>query len=463
MITSLRLFIKIVFLSIICLPSWGQKNKKSDVTLTRILFVFDGSQSMYARWESGQKIDVAQKLMNNMLDSLAQLNNDNFQLALRVYGHQRPVPPQDCNDTRLEVPFADNNIGKIKRTLKAIRPKGTTPIARSLERSAYDFSECANCRNIIILITDGVEACDEDPCAASRLLQERGITLKPFVIGIGLDDKFKQTFECVGTYYDAADEATFEKVLGIVISQALDNTSAQVNLLDGNGFPTETDVAVSFYNQVSKQVDRQIIHTLNNKGVPDTIYLDPLVNYRMVVHSIPSKEKDDISISAGAHNIIGLDLARGSLRLVNPQRVNNNDLAALVYEPDDKRPIHLQQFNSSQEYLAGNYDLEILTLPRIFLPQVEINAGETTTISIPPHGVINLQSSAPGIGSILQYEGTELVWVADLNPKRSRQSYNLQPGKYRVVFRVKSSKQSLYTVVEDFSISSGTTTIVKLN
>tara|TARA_R110001592_G_scaffold43005_1_gene139574 strand:+ start:115593 stop:116972 length:1380 start_codon:yes stop_codon:yes gene_type:complete len=459
----LRILSQILLLSILSLSLSAQKDKKEEGVLTRILFVFDGSQSMYARWESGQKIDVAQKLMNNMLDSLAQLNNDNFQLALRVYGHQRPVPPQDCNDTRLEVPFAKNNIGRIKRTLKEIRPKGTTPIARSLERAAYDFGECENCRNIIILITDGVEACDEDPCAASRLLQERGIALKPFVIGIGLDDNFKQTFECVGTFYDAADEATFEKVLGIVISQALDNTTAQVNLLDGNGFPTETDVAISFYNKVSKKVDRQLIHTLNPKGLPDTIYLDPLVNYRMVVHSIPEREKDNISISAGAHNIIGLDLPRGSLRLVNPQRVNNDELAALIYMPDENRPIHLQQFNSSQQYLEGKYDLEILSLPRIFLPHVEINAGETTTISIPPPGVVNLQSSAPGFGSILKYEGTELIWVADLDPKKSRQSYNLQPGQYRVVFRVKSSRQSLYSVVEEFTVASGTTTIVKLN
>ena len=53
--------------------------------LTRILFVFDGSQSMYGRWESGAKIDVAQRLMGQMLDSLQGIQEEgNFQLALRV-------------------------------------------------------------------------------------------------------------------------------------------------------------------------------------------------------------------------------------------------------------------------------------------------------------------------------------------------------------------------------------------
>lgn len=464
-IIDLRRSWQISFLLLFALSLAAQpRNKEPEPIITRILFVFDGSQSMYARWESGQKIDVAQRLMSNMLDSLKRIDNDNLELALRVYGHQKPVPPQDCNDTRLEIPFGKNNYAKIKRTLRSITPKGTTPIARSLERAAYDFGPCENCRNIIILITDGVEACDEDPCAASRLLQQRGIALKPFVIGIGLDKEFQKTFDCVGTYFDASDEKTFETVLGIVISQALDNTTAQINLLDGNGLPTETDLAITFYDRVSGKVKDQIIHTLNTKGVPDTIYLDPLVNYDMTVHSIPERHKKDISISAGAHNVIGLDLASGNLRLSNPQRGGGGDLQALIYEDGAERPVHVQNFNSSQRYLAGKYDLEILSLPRIFLEDVEVEAGQTTQIAIAPPGVVNFQSSAPGYGSVLKFnEDNQLEWVCDLDPKRARQSINLQPGTYRVVFRVKSSQLSLYSVEEEFTVNSGTTTIVKLN
>lgn len=458
---NLSFFRYIFFFLVLTLSAQAQREPKPDPITTRILFVFDGSQSMYARWESGQKIDVAQRLMGKMLDSLQSLNQDNLELALRVYGHQKPVPPQDCNDTRLEVPFGKNNYGSIKRTLNGISPKGTTPIARSLERAAYDFGDCDNCRNIIILITDGVEACDEDPCAASRLLQQKGIALKPFVIGIGLDKEFQKTFECVGTYFDAADEETFENVLGIVISQALDNTSAQINLLDGNGLPTETNVAMSFYDVVSGKLKAQMVHTLNNKGLPDTIYLDPLITYNLTVHSIPETTLEDIRISAGQHNIIGLDLARGSLRLQNQAR-GGDELQALIYKPGEKHPLHVQEFNSKVDYLEGNYDLQILTLPRTYLEAVRIDAGKTTNISIAPAGVVNLQSSSPGFGSILILQEGEWIWVCDLNDAKSRQSFQLQPGTYRVIFRPKSSQKSLYSVAEEFTVSSGTTTIVKL-
>lgn len=434
----------------------------ADPTLTRLLFVFDASKSMYGRWESGQKIDVAKRLMTEMLDSLQRTQGGNFELGLRVYGHQSPVPPQDCNDTRLEVPLGKNNYGQIRKVIRNIKPQGTTPIARSLQRAAYDFGSCENCRNIIILITDGIESCDEDPCAASRLLQKRGIALKPFVIGVGLDEGFKETFECVGTYYDAAQEKTFKEVLGIVIAQALNNTTVQVNLIDENGFPTETDVALSFHNITSGQINQQIIHTLNFKGNPDTIYLDPLVPYRMTVHSLPERHLDSFHVSAGRHNIIGLDLPRGTLHLHSGQISNNEPLMAIVREHQKKEILHVQQFGDKTPYLQGRYDLEILTLPRLRLEAVEIDGGQTTRIAIPPPGLVNFSGPSSGIGSILWENGNELEWVIDLDPGRSRQTLQLQPGNYRLVFRSHSSQLSLYSLSKTFSVFSGTTTTVKL-
>ncbi len=441
---------------------FGQKPKE-ERSLTRILFVFDGSQSMYGRWESGRKIDIAQRLMTEMLDSLQSLKSDKFQLALRVYGHQKPVPPQDCNDTKLEVPFRDNNIGQIKQSLRSITPKGTTPIARSLLRAGNDFPPCENCRNIIILITDGVEACDEDPCAASRMLQKKGIVLKPFVIGIGLDKGFQSTFECVGTYFDAANEETFQNVLGVVISQALDNTSAQINLLDQYGLPSETNVAITFRDEVSSKVKKQLIHTLNLKGNPDTLYLDPLVRYEMTVHSIPPQVLSGITIAPGKHNQFGLKMPRGNLELRISTRATYDDLKCIIREHGKADILHVQDFNTSEKYLSGEYDIEILTLPRYVQSGLTIDPGKTTTIGIPTPGKVNFTSSAPGYGSILVEKENELEWVIDLGTDASRQSISLQPGNYRVIFRTKSSKKSEYSVAKRFSVSSGATTIVNLN
>ncbi|HMZ49880.1 MAG TPA: VWA domain-containing protein [Flavobacteriales bacterium] len=173
------------------LPARAQNTSaQKDVPLTRILFVFDASNSMNAFWENEPKINSARRILLEALGPLEAAPNT--ELALRLYGHQTRIESgkQDCDDTRLEVPFGPHQGDAIRQTMRSVRCLGTTPIARSLEKAAGDFPD-NKARNVIILITDGIEACDEDPCAVSRALQAKGIILKPFVIGIGLEDAGK--------------------------------------------------------------------------------------------------------------------------------------------------------------------------------------------------------------------------------------------------------------------------------
>src|SRR5439155_22741144 len=117
-------------------------------------------------------------------------------IGLHAYG-AHSHGKQDCEDSRLEVGFNEDNYAEIKKKLKSLEPDGTTPIAYSLGRAQDDFPPGKG-KNVIILITDGYEECKGDPCAVSRTLQEKGITLKPFIIGIGLGEDVIQSFHCVG-------------------------------------------------------------------------------------------------------------------------------------------------------------------------------------------------------------------------------------------------------------------------
>ena len=208
-------------------------NNNLSQTKTRILFIFDASNSMWGDWQSDKKIHIANKLLSKMIDSLEQYPN--VELALRVYGHQKEFKLYDCNDTKLEVPFAPNNFQRIQQKLKSIYPKGTTPISLSLAASENDFPQDSNARNIIILITDGIEECSGDPCAVSQALQKKGIILKPFIIGIG--SNFSVDLSCIGNYIDASSEKEFDQALTIIIEQIFNKTTCQVNLLDANGNP----------------------------------------------------------------------------------------------------------------------------------------------------------------------------------------------------------------------------------
>lgn len=438
----------------------AQRKREEATELTRIEFLFDASQSMYGKWQTGAKIDVAKKLMTQLLDSLRFI--DNIELALRVYGHQKQFPPQDCDDSRLEVPFTKGNISRIQQVLRNLIPKGTTPIARSLELCGNDFPQ-SNSRNIIILITDGIEECNGDPCAISQALQKKGIFLKPFVIGLGLDPALKKTFECVGRYFDAANEDMFQNALNIVISQALNNTTMQVNLLDQQLNPTETNVNMTFYDEFTGQAKYNFIHTLNSKGLPDTLVIDPLPIYKIVVHTIPKVFKDSVVLIPGKHTTIGIDAPQGDLFLKFDGAAEYKKVQAIVRQSSQMQTLNVQDFNTYERYITGKYDLEILTTPRIYLENVDIAQSKTTTLSVPRPGLVTLISNNQGYGSIYTENGNTLNWVYNMNNNLNKETIILQPGKYKVVFRPKNSKESIYTIEKEFSVVSGESSIVLLN
>ena len=449
-----------VVLSLVFTWNTTLSQSNNNEPLTRILFIYDASNSMNGRWQSNSKNTIARKLLSNALDSLQSITN--LELAFRAYGHQKHFPPQDCDDTQLIVPFKKNNISAIKTALNRLKPKGTTPIAASLEEAGNDFPNCSDCRNIIIMITDGIEECNGDPCAVSLMLRRKGIILKPFVIGVGLDMEFKKTFECVGNYYDATNETTFKNVLNIVISQALNSTTTQVNLLDIGGQPNETNVNMTFYDHFSGRIYENYYHTINNRGNPDTIKLDPAPTYDMTVHSIPPVSVDSIVITPGIHNIIAADVPQGTLNLVEPLGSNYDNLVAIIRKSGDMNTLHTQTFGQNEKYLVGKYDLEILSLPRILLNDVVISQSHTTKIEIPAPGIATIMNSTTGYGSLYLEKNNELELIYTLPENTTRQSLTLQPGNYRIVFRSKGAKESIFTKEKSFSVRSGASSVVKL-
>jgi Ca-activated chloride channel family protein len=433
--------------------------------LTRMLFVMDASNSMNAFWGNKPKISTARELLLKALEELQ--DQPDLELALRLYGHQTPIQPgrQDCNDTRLEVPFSASSIPSMRRTLEAVRCVGTTPIARSLERAAADFPERSTkrgdrpVRNVIILITDGIEACDEDPCAVSRALQAKGIVLKPFVIGVGLGDAEKYALQCVGNYFDASTPELFEQVLRVVVTQALNSTTAQISLMTADGRPAETDVAVSLYDQRTGKLLHHLMHTMNDRGLPDTLSIDPIHSYRVVAHTLPPSVRENVSVRPGQHTIIAVDAGTGLLDLrMGSGPMDGHEPACIVRRNGQSGTLNAQPVGSSQRYRVGTYDLEVLTLPRLLIPDVTVAQGISTPIIVPKHGVLNITTPSPGPGAVMQARGDELFHVVDLDPTTTNAQFRLQPGTYRVIYRSQNARRTELTIERTVTIESGRST-----
>ena len=454
------LVLSLLFLGVFNADAQQRTAAKATVTspiqppLTRILLIFDCSNSMFGIWESDSKYNIAKRLVSSMVDSLGV--EPNVQLALRCYGHQKKYPPQDCDDTKLEVPFARDNGYLIKNKLNKLAPSGTTPIALSLEACAKDFPD-TKARNIVLLITDGKEECGGDPCAISAALQSKGIVLRPFIVGVGkMDPDITNSFNCIGNFYDASSESSFKQVLNVIITQVLNTTSCQVNLLDKNGKPTETDVAMTFYDQKTNQIKYNLVHTMNNRGGPDTLRIDGLSTYRIVAHTLPTVEKKDVQLVAGKHTVIPIDAPQGFLNLKAGEGATYRDLQCIIRKVNEMQTLDVMTFKETRKLIVGKYDLEILTLPRTYLKSVDVSQSYTTTIKIDEPGTVNFQLPLQGVASILMEDKGSMVWVCNLNENTNQDIVRLQPGKYKVVFRGKGIRETLFTIEKNFIVQPGT-------
>ncbi|MGC1241978.1 MAG: VWA domain-containing protein [Chryseosolibacter sp.] len=419
---------------------------------TRILFVLDGSGSMNAQWGKDQsRMDVAKSILTRLVDSLRI--NPRLELALRVYGHRYSRQANNCNDSNLEVPFALNNHTSIISEIKDLTPRGVTPITYSLLQAAKDFPATSGYRNIVILITDGVESCGGDPCQASIELQKKGVFLRPFIIGLGVPGG--KALDCVGKFIDAENAQSFNKILNESIETTFAKTTVSVELLNEKSLPVETNLNVTFLNSMTKTAAYEFVHYLDPSGKPDSVQVDPVLSYDVVVNTLPPVNIKNIRITNGAHNVIRVPVPQGTL-IVKPERTGN-PFAAVIRQSGKGEILHQQNSYQACRYLEGHYEVETFTLPRRIF-SIKMEAGKTVTITLPSPGAVNINTLAAGIGNVFEIlESGESRWVHTLEESKSRHFLNLLPGRYKIAFRAGRSPGSKYTAIKNFEVKAGQT------
>ncbi len=221
--------------------SWSPVLAQDDAT-THIELILDASGSMWAKLGGSTRIEVAKDALGKIIDDLSERKG--IAVGLRVYGHRT----NDCKDTKLEIPIGPMDEKKMKAFIGKIKPKGKTPIAYSLQEAAKDFRKDFTGSKVIILVTDGLESCNGDPCAAAKALAEKGIVSKIHVVGFGMDKKSVSQLECIvkpsgGLLLEANSAAELAKAFDTIVKTALD-TNLEVTGLDGKGKPVEMSVSV---------------------------------------------------------------------------------------------------------------------------------------------------------------------------------------------------------------------------
>jgi len=429
---------------------------------TRILFILDASLSMKSQWKGGTKWEVACNALNEIADSIEGIPH--IEVGLRVLGHMFPEPDQNCRDSRLEVPIDSNNVKRIKKKLEEIHPKGITPLVYSIERAPGDFADVP-AKNILIVITDGEDACDRDACGVSSMLQKNNIILRPFIIGMSLDEESEKSLGCAGKLVNTNNALEFSAALKGAVLDAISKTTLQVNLNDKDGKPTETDVNMSFYDAATGQLKYNLFHSLNSRGLPDTLNIVPIFKYKLQVHTIPPVYAN-VELQKNRHTVVNVSVPQGYLNFTlqgtSTKAAGVERIKCLLHLPGQAQTINVQRLNTKEKYLTGTYDAEVTTLPRIYLTGLQIDQSKTTDVEIPAPGILTLNKAFEAYGAIFVVQDNKMKKIYDLRLKDKQETLALQPGKYRLVYRSKNARTIHTTVDKEFEITTGGSLSLKL-
>lgn len=418
----------------------------------KVLFVLDASGSMEVLWGKYTKMEIAKQTLINLVDSIEK-NNSNIEVGLRVFGHQFHRDLNNCQDSKLEVPFAKNNSQNFKNVLDKIKAQGHTPIAYSLKQSAKDFIDNSTI-NSIILITDGLENCSGNTCEAALFLKENRITINPFIIGLDIADSLTQSFNCIGTFINAKDDKVLNEVLQQTVKKATGKTTISIHL-KSQSKQTISNTSFSIFNAKNHEILNTYIHSLQKNGSPDTLTIDPRGFLQIQVYTFPSFLSETFELIPGEHNDIFIQLPKSFIDFDHKEQFDDNQVHFLIRENND-----WVYNNTLHDFpiISNEYQLTSTLLP---LKNQTINAKADHLLSVKylANGKLQINNNKSIIASIYN-DNWQLV--KDINFIENDYSLKLLPGKYHLVYIEKSSTNSENTHQFDFEIYEERTTLIKL-
>jgi len=179
----------------------------SAIARESFVLIIDSSGSMAASLAGRTRLDAAR---DAILSEVRAWPADR-DLALVAYGHRRAG---DCRDIETLLPLGHAGPDAVAARLAQLRARGKTPLSAALRQAATLLPKEGG---TIVLVSDGLETCHEDPCAVAEDLRKAHADLVIHVVGFGLPAKEMAALACIagksGRAVDASDGAALSKAL----------------------------------------------------------------------------------------------------------------------------------------------------------------------------------------------------------------------------------------------------------
>ena len=147
----------------------------------RVILVLDASGSMWGQINGKAKMDIAKDVVGKVVGAWKAEG----EIGLVAYGHRKKGA---CDDIETLIEPGAFDADNFMASVKAITAKGKTPMTQAV-RQAAEALKYTEKQATVILVSDGIETCDPNPCAVAEELEKLGIGLTVHTVGFGLDDK----------------------------------------------------------------------------------------------------------------------------------------------------------------------------------------------------------------------------------------------------------------------------------
>ncbi|MEO8758463.1 MAG: VWA domain-containing protein [Devosia sp.] len=185
------------------------------LAVDKAIIILDASGSMWAQIDGKSRIEIARETLKQVLAGVPA----DLELGFMAYGHRSKG---DCNDIEMLVDPAPGTADAISAAADTLNPKGKTPLSASVKLAAEQLKYTEN-KATVILITDGIETCNADPCALASALEKDGVDFTVNVVGFGLSKDQGAQVKCLadntgGKYISADDEAGLKSAIDAVVN-----------------------------------------------------------------------------------------------------------------------------------------------------------------------------------------------------------------------------------------------------
>lgn len=445
-----------------------------------LLFILDASGSMWGRVDGKPKIVVAKEVMSRLVRALP----DDARAGLIAYGHRRKG---DCMDIESLVALGPLDRDAMIDRIEGLNAKGMTPLTASVQQAIEQLRQAEQSASVV-LVSDGLESCGDDPCEAVRAARQSGVAFTLHVVGFDLGDTDTRQLQCMadaggGRFFSAGNAGELAGALDQAVQvetepgperEAVVETTGAIELtVTSNGEPIDAHTYV--YEAGSEdEVAR------NNRLEEGTARYqlaagDYDIRVRPASISAPDRLLQGIPVRNGETTMQGVDFSTGTVELT--VTTNGKPLEARTYiqhadtHEEASRDLTNDEGIASYTIPVGEYRIQVrpdgISAPDHFIDDVIVEAGKTTTRRLEiPSGSVRIRVTTNGkpldARTYIQHADTHRQASRGRTDDQGFAGYTIPVGEYRIQVRPDGIEAS-DRYVEGVSVNAAATTEVSLD